>query len=92
MDLVALNIQRGRDHGLAPYMAWRQLCGLPTANSWKELAMLFNSMVVARLQALYETVEDIDVFVGGILEVRSIYGEKKPQNRQRYCLSIKSFS
>jgi peroxidase len=69
MDLVALNIQRARDHGLAGYMSWRGLCSLPTFTSWKGLAMIFPSMVVARLQALYKSVEDIDIFVGGILEV-----------------------
>ncbi len=73
MDLVALNIQRGRDHGLAGYMAWRALCDLPTVTSWKELAMIFPSMVVARLQAIYKSVDDIDIFVGGILEVSYTY-------------------
>eukprot|EP00088_Acartia_fossae_P028789 TRINITY_DN29621_c0_g1_i3.p1 TRINITY_DN29621_c0_g1~~TRINITY_DN29621_c0_g1_i3.p1 ORF type:complete len:828 (-),score=123.74 TRINITY_DN29621_c0_g1_i3:220-2703(-) len=68
MDLVALNIQRGRDHGIPPYMQWRKLCGLKEFSSWKELSTLFPSTVVARLQSLYKSIDDIDVFVGGIHE------------------------
>ena len=68
MDLASLNIQRGRDHGLAPYNAWRELCGQTRVESWKMLAQVFPSMNVARLQALYKDVDDIDVFIGGILE------------------------
>jgi len=68
LDLVSLNIQRGRDHGLAPYTAWRKLCGQEPVNSWKELSEMFPDMNVARLQALYTSVDDIDLFIGGILE------------------------
>ena len=36
--------------------------------SWKMLSQEFPTMNVARLQALYSSVDDIDVFIGGILE------------------------
>lgn len=69
MDLVSLNIQRGRDHALPAYMKWRQLCGLDTVTSWRELSTILPEMFVARLQNLYKSVEDIDLFLGGLLEV-----------------------
>jgi len=68
LDLVSLNIQRGRDHGLAPYTSWRNLCGLSPVKSWKMLAKIFPQNIVPRLQAIYDKVEDVDLFVGGLLE------------------------
>lgn len=68
MDLVALNIQRGRDHGLPPYNDWRKVCGLPLARTFTDLSDVMDAQVIAQLQTLYEDVNDIDIFIGGISE------------------------
>ena len=78
MDLVALNIQRGRDHGLPGYNAFRELCGLGRVKSFQLLADLIPAKLVERLTLLYSHVDDIDLFVGGISEiseVESLLGE-----------------
>ncbi|KAK7105906.1 chorion peroxidase-like [Littorina saxatilis] len=64
LDLVALNIQRGRDHGLPPYNKYREFCGLPAVTSFNE----FGSDLGKRLAHVYRHVDDIDLFSGGMLE------------------------
>ena len=64
MDLASLNIQRGRDHGLAPYNIWREQCGLRRFKTWQEMELVMDRDTVNRLENVYEHVDDIDLFTG----------------------------
>ena len=69
MDLIALNLQRGRDHGLPGYNAFRELCGLKRMKTFDGLSDLIPEQIVERLQLIYKDVDDIDLFIGGISEL-----------------------
>lgn len=43
---MALNVQRGRDHGLPPYNEWRQVCGYEKARTWKDLEEYMDAQVL----------------------------------------------
>ncbi|XP_054715544.1 uncharacterized protein LOC129225022 [Uloborus diversus] len=73
MDLVSLNLQRGRDHGLPPYNEYRAYCNRTRAKSFDDLKEDIPEYIVQRLKNVYEHVDDIDLFTGGISE-KSMYG------------------
>lgn len=66
LDLASLNIQRGRDHGLADYNAIRRQYGLPGVTSFSQISS--NPEVQAKLEALYGNVDNIDAWVGMLAE------------------------
>jgi len=68
LDLISFDIQRGRDHGLRPYNEYREVCGQSAPRSWDELTNYLRPQVIDGLRRVYRRVEDIDVFVGGMLE------------------------
>uniref|UniRef100_A0AAY5KIH3 Eosinophil peroxidase n=1 Tax=Esox lucius TaxID=8010 RepID=A0AAY5KIH3_ESOLU len=69
LDLAALNLQRGRDHGLPGYSSWRALCGLSVPNTTSDLADILGSPGLAeKFRSLYGTPQNIDVWVGAISE------------------------
>ncbi|CAL8090344.1 unnamed protein product [Orchesella dallaii] len=68
-DLIARNLQRGRDHGLPSYNVYRQVCGLQgISNSWSNRPSNIPQDVWQVLGSLYETPADIDLFTGGLAE------------------------
>jgi hypothetical protein len=65
-DLAALNIQRGREHGLPDYNQARADYGLPRRTSFAEISS--DPSVVAALASTYASVDEIDAWVGGLAE------------------------
>ena len=65
-DLVSLNIQRGRDHGLPSYNDARRALGLTPAQRFSDISS--NMSIQVRLSNAYGNVEDIDAWVGGLAE------------------------
>ncbi|CAG0904174.1 unnamed protein product [Cyprideis torosa] len=84
MDLMSLNIQRSRDHGIPGYNEYREICQLGKCRDWSDAVRVFGASVstdpdpvalpikrnkaVGRLQQVYAHVDDVDLFVGGMLE------------------------
>src|SRR5207248_3443948 len=64
LDLVSLNIQRGRDHGLADYNTMRAAYGLPRVTDFTQITA--NADVQAKLKSLYGSVNNIDPWVGAL--------------------------
>ncbi|XP_046660849.1 chorion peroxidase isoform X2 [Homalodisca vitripennis] len=73
MDLPALNIQRARDHGIPSYNEYRALCNLKRATTWEDLSREIPAESIARFRRIYASVDDIDLFPGGLNE-RAVQG------------------
>ena len=65
-DLASLNMQRGRDHGLPDYNTVRVAMGLQPKSSFAEVTS--DSIVQERLASVYGSVDEIDVWLGGLAE------------------------
>ena len=65
-DLASLNIQRGRDHGLANYNQARVDYGLAPVTNFAEITS--DPALQAKLEETYIYIDDIDGWVGGLAE------------------------
>lgn len=76
MDLISMDIQRGRDHGIPSFVDIRRKCNLkPEINSFDDFNLIFNRTNVDLLKNVYESYEDVDFYVGGLLEAFESVGD-----------------
>lgn len=67
-DLAALNIQRGRDLGIASYNDLREALGLKRAESFADITS--DPELAAKLEAAYGGTDFVDAWIGGLAEDR----------------------
>ncbi|XP_017546292.1 peroxidasin [Pygocentrus nattereri] len=69
LDLAAMNVQRGRDHGIPPYNDYRVFCNLTSAQTFNDLRNeIRNPTVREKLQRLYGTPLNMDLFPALMVE------------------------
>lgn len=66
LDLAALNLQRGRDHGLPPYNDIREAYGLRRVTDFDEISS--DPTICHKFRKAYDSVDEIDPWVGAISE------------------------
>ena len=66
LDLMALNIQRGRDLGLRSYNDIRAAYGLPRKTTFAQITS--NQVLAKALEAVYTTVDSVEMWPGGLAE------------------------
>ncbi len=65
-DLASLNLQRGRDHGLPGYNQVRQDFGLRPVKTFRQITR--NVTIQRRLSQVYDNVNKVDMWIGGLAE------------------------
>ncbi|XP_072426609.1 peroxidasin homolog isoform X2 [Chiloscyllium punctatum] len=69
LDLAAMNIQRGRDHGIPSYSDYRVFCNLSTVQTFEDLQNeIKNAEVRDKLRRLYGTPQNIDLWPALMVE------------------------
>lgn len=66
LDLISLNIQRGRDHGAPSYNDMREVFDLARKISFADVTS--DTDLQAKLAEIYQNVDEIDLWVGGLAE------------------------
>ena len=69
-NLIAINIQRSRDHGMRGYNDWRHFCGLKRKSAFDgHKKEILNKNLRDKLQFVYNSTDNhIDLFAAGLAE------------------------
>ncbi|BES92212.1 Animal haem peroxidase [Nesidiocoris tenuis] len=68
LDLVAFNMQRGRDFGIPGYVEFRKFCGLPEAHTFDSLFGAMSNSTINRYTTIFDNPNDVDLWSGGVSE------------------------
>ncbi|KAK7872169.1 hypothetical protein R5R35_001733 [Gryllus longicercus] len=103
LDIISLDIQRGRDHGLPGYNQFRRMCGLQQAENFDDFSTEISQNMIRKLREMYRSVDDVDLLIGGMAEhpkddgllgptFRCIIGEQFARTRKgdRYFYDLKN--
>lgn len=71
IDLFSLDVTRGRDVGVPPYIDFFEKCGHDAIKSWDDLQGYMDDDNLQLLMKIYTDVEDVDLVVGTLLERKS---------------------
>ncbi|CAK5082079.1 unnamed protein product [Meloidogyne enterolobii] len=65
LDLAAIILQMGRDHGIAGYNLWREYCGLSKIYEWKDLEeIIFEpKRIIPIISKYFRKPQDVDLFI-----------------------------
>ncbi|EDW13689.2 peroxidasin homolog pxn-2 isoform X1 [Drosophila mojavensis] len=88
-DVLAFDIQRGRDHGLQPYYKYLEVCGnKKNIAGWEDFEAVIPKKIVDKLRSVYRSWRDVDLLIGGISE-QTVDGTVGPTFK---CILAEQFS
>lgn len=68
LDMVTTNVQRGRDHGIPGYPHYLKACFNYPVKDWSDLEKFIPRETLLKLKTMYSTIDDIDLYIGGMSE------------------------
>ncbi|BFF91654.1 chorion peroxidase [Drosophila madeirensis] len=73
-DILAFDIQRGRDHGLQPYCKYLEVCSqIGPVTGWSDFEKFIPRNALDKMKNIYSSWTEVDLIVGGIAE-RTVNG------------------